>query len=157
MESDNEVHYTETEYQVDEEEEFARQIADLADEENTGKETFPNDQDTSAEQEPAQISSGDAGMEADSFPAGPSGDHESKEDEEGQGVSTDSQFVIAPEVLEVLEEKWEEWKNGNKGERKRCWKELASTLRRMEVNQTLEKPAWILRQGVSDSRWQSSN
>ena len=155
MESDDEVHYAETEYQVDEEEEFARQIADLADEEDAMEETPLNDEDPSPEQEPAQMSSGNTGIEADSSPAEPSGDREGKEEE--KGTSTDSEFTIPPEVLEVLEEKWEEWKNGNKGERKRCWKELVLTLRRMEVNQTLEKPAWILRQGVSDARWQKSN
>ena len=150
MESDDEVHYAETKYQVDEEEEFARQIADLADEEDAMEETPLNDEDPSPEQEPAQMSSGNTGIEADSSPAEPSGGHEDKEEEEGQSVLKKSEFAIPPEVLEVLKEKWEEWKNGNKGERKKCWKELASTLRRMEVNQMLEKTAWNLRQGVSD-------
>lgn len=57
----------------------------------------------------------------------------------------DSELTIPPEVLEVLAEKWEKWKNGNKGERKRCWKALVLTLRKMEINQMLAKPAWILR------------
>lgn len=56
MESDDDDHYAETEYQMDEEEEFARQITNLADEHDTMDNTSLTDEDPSPEQGPAEPS-----------------------------------------------------------------------------------------------------
>ena len=134
MEFEDDVHYAETKYYVDEEEEFARRLADLANEEETVADT---------EQASAEGSGTGGAAEEDTSPGDQHRDNKGVGEDEGC-----SEFTIPPEVRDMLEEKWEAWKNTTKAEQKKCWKELASRLRTMDIHQTLEKLVWILRQAV---------
>ncbi|KAN0074441.1 hypothetical protein V8E55_011853 [Tylopilus felleus] len=118
MELNGEVHYTDSKSPVDEEDEFALEIAHLRDDNE------PVSVDNQAKQA-----------------------HTHSTEPDGEGPETHDASSIHSNVLEILEEKWEEWKRSKQADQKRCWKQLVLRLRTMEIHQTLEQPVWITRQG----------
>ncbi|KAN0088248.1 hypothetical protein V8E55_005305 [Tylopilus felleus] len=97
MELNGEVHHPNSESPVDEEDEFVLEIACLGDDDE------PASVDNKAEQAPA---------------------HTQSTELDGEGPATEDVFSIHPNVLDILEEKREEWKTSKKADQKMCWKHI---------------------------------